>query len=123
VPYVAGCEENQVKFHSQFDHIILLNARWRSSAEESRRFLADVQEVEPPGATASPAVTTGGDSRRRPIGRCMPGGVSRRARGSGAVLDGCAGYRWLALAGPYLDALGVRFLRLGYQDQQHAVLG
>jgi hypothetical protein len=43
--------------------------------------------------------------------------------GSGAVLDGCAGYRGLALAGPYLDALGVCFLRLGYQDQQHAVLG
>jgi broad-specificity NMP kinase len=31
VLFVAGCEENQVKFHSQFDHIILLSARWRSS--------------------------------------------------------------------------------------------
>lgn len=26
VLFVAGCEENQVKFHSQFDHIILLSA-------------------------------------------------------------------------------------------------
>ena len=62
VLFVAGCEENQVKFHSQFDHIILLSAplevlRQRlatrtnnpfgKSAEESRRFEADLQEVEP----------------------------------------------------------------------------
>ena len=26
VLFVAGCEENQVKFHPQFDHIILLSA-------------------------------------------------------------------------------------------------
>ena len=60
--FVAGCEENQVKFHSQLDHIILLstpvevltqrlatrtNNPFGKSAEESRRFLADVQEVEP----------------------------------------------------------------------------
>lgn len=59
---VAGCEENQVKFHSQFDHIILLSAPvevltqrlatrtsnpFGKSAEESRRFQADLQEVEP----------------------------------------------------------------------------
>jgi hypothetical protein len=24
--FVAGCEENQVKFHVQFDHIVLLSA-------------------------------------------------------------------------------------------------
>ena len=62
VLFVAGCEENQVKFHSQFDHIILLSAPvevltqrlatrtsnpFGKSAEQSRRFLADVQEVEP----------------------------------------------------------------------------
>lgn len=62
VLFVAGCEENQVKFHSQFDHIILLSApaevlTWRlatrtnnpfgKSAGESRRFLADLEEVEP----------------------------------------------------------------------------
>lgn len=60
--FVAGCEENQVKFHSQFDHIILLGAPvevlthrlatrtnnpFGKSAEEYRRFLADLQEVEP----------------------------------------------------------------------------
>lgn len=60
--FVAGCEENQVKFHSQFDHIILLSApvevltqrlatrinnSFGKSAEESRRFQADLQEVEP----------------------------------------------------------------------------
>ena len=42
---------------------------------------------------------------------------------SGAVADGCAGYCGLALACPYLDALGVRFGRLGHQDLQNAVLG
>ena len=26
VLFVAGCEENQVRFHAQFDHIILLSA-------------------------------------------------------------------------------------------------
>jgi shikimate kinase len=60
--FVAGCEENQAKFHSQFDHIILLSASvevltqrlaartnnpFGKSALESRRFQADVQEVEP----------------------------------------------------------------------------
>src|SRR3984885_11442371 len=62
VLFVAGCEENQVKFHSQFDHIILLSAPveilsqrlatrtstpFGKSAEEYRRFLADLQDVEP----------------------------------------------------------------------------
>jgi shikimate kinase len=62
VLFVAGCEENQVKFHCQFDHIILLSAPlevltqrlasrtnnpFGKSAEESRRFRADFQEVEP----------------------------------------------------------------------------
>lgn len=26
VLFIAGCEENQVRFHAQFDHIILLSA-------------------------------------------------------------------------------------------------
>ena len=62
VLFVAGCEENQVKFHSQFDHIILLSAPvdvlkqrlatrtnnpFGKSAGEFRRFLADLHEVEP----------------------------------------------------------------------------
>jgi shikimate kinase len=62
VLFVAGCEENQVKFHSQFDHIILLSAPvgvltqrlatrtnnpFGKSAEESCRFLADLQEAVP----------------------------------------------------------------------------
>lgn len=62
VLFVAGCEENQVKFHSRFDHIILLSAPveilsqrlatrtsnpFGKSAEEYRRFLADLQDVEP----------------------------------------------------------------------------
>jgi len=55
-------DENQAKFHSQFDHIILLSAPMEvltqrlaartnnpfgKSALEFRRFQADVQEVEP----------------------------------------------------------------------------
>ncbi|MDR0343609.1 MAG: hypothetical protein LBI49_10985 [Nocardiopsaceae bacterium] len=62
VLFVAGCEENQVKFYSQFDHIVLLSAPadvltgrlatrtnnpFGKSADEFRRFLADLQEVEP----------------------------------------------------------------------------
>jgi dephospho-CoA kinase len=60
--FVAGCEENQVKFHPQFDHIILLSApvetlldrlatrtnnSYGKSADDLRRFLADVETVEP----------------------------------------------------------------------------
>ncbi|HEX8761328.1 MAG TPA: transposase, partial [Pseudonocardiaceae bacterium] len=29
--FVAGCEENQAKFHAQFDHIILLSAPGKSN--------------------------------------------------------------------------------------------
>jgi hypothetical protein len=61
VLFVAGCEE-QVKFHPQFDHIILLSAPvdvltqrlanrpnnpFGKSPEEFRRFQADLREVEP----------------------------------------------------------------------------
>jgi hypothetical protein len=42
---------------------------------------------------------------------------------SGAVLVSCACYSSLGFSGAYLDALGVHFLRLGYQDLQNAVLG
>src|SRR5438067_12260938 len=42
---------------------------------------------------------------------------------SGAVVDGGAGYGGLARVGPHLDALGVRFWRLGHQDLQDAVVG
>ena len=60
--FVAGCEENQAKFHSQFDHIILLSAAvevlaqrlaartnnpFGKSGQQFRRFQADLQEVEP----------------------------------------------------------------------------
>lgn len=62
VLFVAGCEENQVKFHPQFDRIILLSAPadvltqrlatrtdnpFGKSAEDSRRVLADLADVEP----------------------------------------------------------------------------
>ena len=62
VLFVAGCEENQGKFHAQFDHIVLLSAPletlverlatradnpYGKSAEERRRFLDDVETVEP----------------------------------------------------------------------------
>ncbi len=76
-----------------------------------------------PGMTASPAATASGGSRRRPVWRCGPGGVTARPVLSGAVLARCARYGGLALSGADLDALGVHFLRLGYQDQQDAVLG
>ena len=62
VLFLAGCEENQVRFHPQFDHIVLLSAPldtlldrlatrtsnpYGKSAEERRRFLDDVETVEP----------------------------------------------------------------------------
>ncbi len=62
VLFVAGCEENQVKFHPWFDHIILLSAPaevltrrlatrtnnpFGKSARDYHRFLADLAEVEP----------------------------------------------------------------------------
>jgi dephospho-CoA kinase len=62
VLFVAGCEENQAKFHRQFDHIVLLSApletllarlatrtnnSYGKAPEELRRFLDDVQTVEP----------------------------------------------------------------------------
>ena len=60
--FVAGCEENQVRFHPQFDHIVLLTAPleillerlatrtnnpFGKSPDERRRFLVDVETVEP----------------------------------------------------------------------------
>ena len=60
--FVAGCEENQVKFQAQFDHIVLLSAPldtlverlatrtdnpYGKAPEEFRRFLDDVATVEP----------------------------------------------------------------------------
>jgi shikimate kinase len=62
VLFVAGCEENQVRFHAQFDHIVLLSAPlgvlldrlasrttnpYGKDPEERRRFLDDVETVEP----------------------------------------------------------------------------
>jgi dephospho-CoA kinase len=60
--FVAGCEENQVQFHAQFDHLILLSApletlverlatrtsnSFGKEPEELRRVLDDVETVEP----------------------------------------------------------------------------
>lgn len=60
--FVAGCEENQAKFHAQFDHIVLLSAPletlverlatrndnpYGKAPEEFRRFLDDVETIEP----------------------------------------------------------------------------
>jgi shikimate kinase len=62
VLFVAGCEENQVRFHPRFDHIVLLSAPletllerlatrtenpYGKAPEERRRFLEDVETVEP----------------------------------------------------------------------------
>lgn len=62
VLFVAGCEENQVKFHPQFDQIVLLSApleilidrlatrttnTYGKAPEELRRFLDDLEAVEP----------------------------------------------------------------------------
>lgn len=62
VLFVAGCEENQVKFHPQFDHIVLLSApletlmdrvatrtnnSYGKAPEELRRFIEDLETVEP----------------------------------------------------------------------------
>ena len=59
---VAGCAENHAKFHPQFDHIVLLSAPLETLVErlatrinnsygkapvELRRFLDDVETVEP----------------------------------------------------------------------------
>jgi dephospho-CoA kinase len=62
VLFLAGCEENQVRFHPQFDHIILLSApadilverlvartsnRFGKAPGELSRVLQDLQTVEP----------------------------------------------------------------------------
>ena len=62
VLFLAGCEENQVRFHPQFDHIVLLSAPLETlverlanrtgnpfgkAPEELRRVLDDVETVEP----------------------------------------------------------------------------
>jgi shikimate kinase len=62
VLFVAGCEQNQTKFHAQFDHIVLLSAPidtlverlatrtnnpYGKTAEELSRFSEDVETVEP----------------------------------------------------------------------------
>jgi dephospho-CoA kinase len=62
VLFVAGCEENQVRFHPQFDHIILLSApvdtlverlatrtgnSYGKAAGELSRVLDDIESVEP----------------------------------------------------------------------------
>ena len=62
VVFVAGCEENQVAFHPQFDHIVLLSAPletlldrlarrrdnpYGKAPEELRRVRDDLETVEP----------------------------------------------------------------------------
>ena len=62
VLFFAGCEENQGRFHARFDHIVLLTAPvetllerlaartnnpYGKAPEERRRFLEDVEAVEP----------------------------------------------------------------------------
>jgi len=62
VLFIAGCEENQVQFHSQFDHIILLSApadvllerlanrtsnAYGKAPDERIRIMNDLAEVEP----------------------------------------------------------------------------
>jgi dephospho-CoA kinase len=62
VLFVAGCEENQGKFHPRFDHIVLLSAPlatlmerlatrtdnpYGKSPHDVSRFLEDVESVEP----------------------------------------------------------------------------
>ncbi len=62
VLFVAGCDENQGKFHPQFDHIVLLSAPLETMIErletrttnaygksplEFGRFLEDVETAEP----------------------------------------------------------------------------
>jgi dephospho-CoA kinase len=62
VLFVAGCEDNQVQFHPQFDHIVLLSAPadvlarrlaartgnpYGKAPGELDRILADLQAVEP----------------------------------------------------------------------------
>ncbi len=62
VLFIAGCEENQVRFHAQFDHIVLLTApsetlverlatrtgnSFGKTPEELRRVLDDLSVTEP----------------------------------------------------------------------------
>ena len=62
VLFVAGCEENQARFHPRFDHIVLLSAPvetllervatrtgnpYGKSPEELSRILDDLENVEP----------------------------------------------------------------------------
>ena len=76
VLFVAGCDENQGKFHPQFDHIVLLSAPLETMVErletrtnnpygksplEFDRFLEDVETVEP--AAAPRGRSRGADDR------------------------------------------------------------
>jgi dephospho-CoA kinase len=62
VLFIAGCEENQVRFHPQFDHIVLLSApadtllarlaarttnSYGKTARQRAQVLEDLQNVEP----------------------------------------------------------------------------
>jgi dephospho-CoA kinase len=62
VLFVAGCEENQARFHAQFDHIVLLSApretllqrlaartgnSYGKAPEDLDRILGDLEAVEP----------------------------------------------------------------------------
>jgi dephospho-CoA kinase len=62
VLFVAGCEENQARFHPRFDHIVLLSApletliqrletrttnSYGKAPEELRRFQDDLEVIEP----------------------------------------------------------------------------
>ncbi len=69
--FVAGCEENQVRFHPQFDHLVLLTAPaavllerlaaradnpYGKTPEQRRRVLDDLEHVEPRLRRAATAV-------------------------------------------------------------------
>lgn len=93
--FVAGCEANQVQFHSQFDHIILLSApadvllerlanrtnnSYGKAPGEGRRIMNDLAEIEPRlrrAANFELCTTMPLDevvaSVLRLVGECLPG--------------------------------------------------
>jgi dephospho-CoA kinase len=63
VLFVAGCEENQAKFHAQFDHIILLSAPLETLVERLATRTSNSYGKHPKSSAVSSMTST-------PLSRC-----------------------------------------------------
>jgi len=66
VLFVAGCEENQAKFHAQFDHIVLLSAPLETLVERLATRSNNPYGKRPRSSVASLTMS-------RPLSRCCAG--------------------------------------------------